>query len=168
MNSRLKKLIIIVVVISSVLTIGGVIYTSILGVEANQYSKTMGTISKIEIEEKEENTVVVKWASVTYETPQGTKTNKLIGVLPPRLEEGREIEVRFHKENPDVVTAEMIDWFPAVFLLVLGVLYAVGGLLVVIFRKKAGYYAIVEQTDEPTPIEDDDFSIIETISQEEP
>lgn len=168
MNTRLKKLIIIVVVISSVLIIGGVIYTSILGVEANQYSKTMGTISKIEIEEKEENTVVVKWASVTYETPQGTKTNKLIGVLPPRLEEGREIEVRFNKENPDVVTAEMIDWFPAVFLLALGVLYAVGGILVVIFRKKAGYYAIVEQTDEPTPIEDDDFSIIETISQEEP
>ena len=124
--------------------------------------------SLIEIEEKEENTVVVKWASVTYETPQGIKTNKLIGVLPPRLEEGREIEVRFNKENPDVVTAEMIDWFPAVFLLALGVLYAVGGLLVVIFRKKAGYYAIVEQTDEPTPIEDDDFSIIETISQEEP
>ena len=88
--------------------------------------------------------------------------------MPPRLEEGREIEVRFNKENPDVVTAEMIDWFPAVFLLALGVLYAVGGLLVVIFRKKAGYYAIVEQTDEPTPIEDDDFSIIETISQEEP
>ena len=165
MNARLRKLIIIVVVISAVLIIGGVVYTSILGVEANQYSKTTGTISAIATEERGENTFVVKWAIVTYETPQGTKTNKLAGVLPPRLEEGAEVEVRFNKNNPDVVTAEMIDWFPAVFLLVLGVLYAIGGSLVVILRKKAGYYAIVEQTDDPTPIEDDDFTLVDQLEQ---
>lgn len=163
MNSRLKKLILIVIVISSVLIVGGVVYTSILGAESNQYSKTMGTISVIETEEKGENIVVVKEASVTYETPQGTKTNKLTGVLPSRLEEGSDLEIRYNKANPDVVTAEMIDWFPAVFLLILGVLYAVGGGLVVILRKKAGYYAIVEQSNDPTPLEEDDFSILDQL-----
>ena len=75
MNTRLKKLIILVVVISTILTVGGVVYTSMLGVENNKYTTTMGTIAEIETETKGENTVVVKWASVTYQTAQGTKTN---------------------------------------------------------------------------------------------
>ena len=61
----------------------------------------------------------------------------------------------------------MIDWFPAVFLLILGVLYSVGGAMVITFRKKAGYYAIVEQTNDPTPLEDDGFSIADQIEKME-
>ncbi|MBO7222015.1 MAG: hypothetical protein J6V37_03085, partial [Clostridia bacterium] len=50
------------------------------------------------------------------------------------------------------------------------VLYAVAGVMVIVFKKKAGYYAIVEQTNDPTPLEDDGFSIadqIEKLDQEE-
>ena len=170
MNTRLKKLIILVVVISTILTVGGVVYTSMLGVENNKYTTTMGTIAEIETETVGENTVVVKWASVTYKTPQGEMTSKLSGILPNRLEKGAEVEVRFNNENPYKVTAEKINWFPAVMLIVLGVLYAVAGAMVIVFKKKAGYYAIVEQTNDPTPIEDDGFSIadqIEKMDQEE-
>ena len=170
MNTRLKKLIILVVVISTILTVGGIVYTSMLGVENNKYTTTMGTIAEIETETVGENTVVVKWASVTYKTPQGEMTSKLSGMLPNRLEKGAEVEVRFNNENPYKVTAETINWFPAVMLIVLGVLYAVAGAMVIVFKKKAGYYAIVEQTNDPTPIEDDGFSIadqIEKMDQEE-
>lgn len=170
MNPKLKRLIIFVVVISTILTVGGIVYTSFLGVENSQYTKTMGTVVEIENEKTGEYTAVVKSVTVSYETPDGTKTNKLSGVLPFSFEEGTEVEVRFQNDNPDYVTAEMIDWFPAVFLIVLGVLYAVGGSVVVVFRKKAGYYAIVEQSNDPIPIEDDGFSIadqIEKMSQAE-
>lgn len=170
MNPKLKKLIAFVVVISTILIVGGIVYTSFLGVENKQYTKTTATIAKIESEQTGEHTFVVKGATVTYDTPQGTKTNKLQGILPFRLEEGAEVEVRFKNEDVDYVTAEMINWFPAVFLLVLGVLYAVGGAMLIVFRKKAGYYAIVEQNNDPLPIEDDGFSIadqIEKMEQEE-
>lgn len=170
MNSKLKKIIIFVVVISTILTVGGVVYTSLLGVENSRYTKTMGTITEIETETTGEYTVIVKSATVTYQTPDGTKANKLTGVLPSRLEKGAEVEVRYNNENTDLVTAEMIDWFPAVMLLILGVLYAVGGATVVVFKKKAGYYAIVEQTNDPMPLEDDGFSLLdqlEKLSQEE-
>lgn len=172
MNPKLKKLIAFVVVISTILIVGGIVYTSFLGVENKQYTKTTATIAKIESEQTGEHTFVVKGATVTYDTPQGTKTNKLQGILilPPRLEEGAEVEVRFKNEDVDYVTSEMINWLPAVFLLVLGVLYAVGGAMLIVFRKKAGYYAIVEQNNDPLPIEDDGFSIadqIEKMEQEE-
>jgi hypothetical protein len=167
MNPRLKKLIAFVVVISTILIVGGVVYTSLLGVENSQYTKTTATITHIETEKKGENTFIVKSASVTYDTPEGTKVNKLSGVLPVSLKEGGQVEVRFNNANPDSVTAEMIDWFPAVFLLILGVLYAVGGAVVVVLRKQAGYYAIVEQNNEPCPLEDDDFSIADQIEKME-
>ena len=153
-----------------ILTAGGVVYTSLLGVEKSHYTTTVGTIAEIETETTGEYTVIVKSATVTYETPDGTKTNKLTGVLPSRMEKGAEVEVRYNNENTDLVTAEKIDWFPAVMLLVIGVLYAVGGTMVVVFKKKAGYYAIVEQTNDPIPLEDDDFSLVdqlEKLSQEE-
>ena len=167
MNPKLKRLIIFVVVISSVLLVGGIVYTSLLGVANNQYTKTTATISAVETEQKGEQSFVIKSVSVTYTTPDGTRTNKLTGVLPHSIKEGAELEVRYKKDNPDTVTAEMIDWFPAVFLLILGVLYSVGGAMVITFRKKAGYYAIVEQTNDPTPLEDDGFSIADQIEKME-
>ena len=174
MSKTIKKLIIFVVVISTILTVGGVVYTSLLGVENSRYTKTMGTITEIEtdVEEGETPKYSIKSATVTYDTADGPKTNKLTGVLqlPPRVAIGTEIDVRYNNENPNVVKSEMIDWFPAVMLLILGVLYAVGGALVIVFKKKAGHYAIIEQSNDPIPLEDDDFSLVdqlEKLSQEE-
>jgi hypothetical protein len=172
MNPRLKKLIAFVVVISTILIVGGVVYTSLLGVENSQYTKTTATIVDFDVVSVGEKNGIeqfeIKNVRVTYETPDGTKINTLSGVVMKRsyyIDE--QVEVRFNNANPDIVKIEMIDWFPAVFLLILGVLYAVGGAVVVVLRKQAGYYAIVEQNNEPCPLEDDDFSIADQIEKME-
>ena len=165
MNPKLKKIVILVIVMSVILTIGGVVYTSLLGVENSQYTKTMATIVEIETEQAGDNAFIVKGAVVSYETPEGMVTSSLKGVLPNRLEIGAQVEVRFKNDDVAQVTTEMIDWFPAVMLLILGVLYAVCGAMIIVFKKKAGYYAIVEQTNDPAPLEDDEFSIADQIEK---
>ncbi|MCM1290101.1 MAG: DUF3592 domain-containing protein [Corallococcus sp.] len=148
MKPRNLKIVIFAVVLAVILIAGGVTYVSVTAVNAAKYQTVSATVVEISTEKKDENTVIVTGVAVRYETAGGVVQNKLSGQFPKELKEGSQISVRYKKDDVTFVTAEHVDWGTPIFLLVLGVLYAVGSGVFIYLRKKAGDYAIYDGTVE--------------------
>lgn len=156
MKNRNVKLIIFSFVLAAILVVGGVVYVSLTAVDAARYQSVMATVVQVKTEKKDENSVVVKSVTVQYETPQGTVRDDLSGQLPDKLQEGGTLSVRYKKSDTSFVTAERIDWGTPIFLLVIGVLYAVGSIVFVHLRKKAGDYALYDGSVEGDGVFEDE------------
>ena len=156
MKNRNTKLIIFTIVLAAILIAGGVTYVSITAVNAAKFETVTAIVTEITTEQKDENSVTVTGVTVRYETSDWTTESKLSGQLPKELKEGGSLIVRYKKDDVSFVTTEYVDWGTPIFLLVIGVLYAVGSGVFIYLRKRAGDYALYDGTIEGDGVFEDE------------
>ncbi len=158
MKKQYKTLLIIIAVLAVLQIVGGIVYTSIVGAQEKEYTYVTCTVVKVETEQQEDESYLVTGITVTYENDKGETITATMQDFPSSFAEGKSFEARY-KDNPLSLSAEKTDWFTPVFLLCLGVCYAIGAIVMYAMRKKMGLYALDNEEKDDTPINEDDWHI---------
>lgn len=159
MKKQYKTLLIIVTVLAVLQIIGGIVYTSIVGVQEKEYTYVTCTVVEVETEQQEDESYIVKGITVTYENDKGEAVTATMQDFPSSFAEGKSFEARY-KDNPLSLSAQKTDWFTPVFLLCLGVCYAIGAIVMFAMRKKMGLYALDNEVkNDDVTIDEDDWHI---------
>ncbi len=146
--------------------VGGTIYTITTAVVESKYTYYDCTIVEIETEKVESDTdseieqYKIKNVKVSYTLADGTEIIANASYYPTPLAVGDVFVGRVSSDSTsDSVSSETTDWFTPIFMIVLGVVYALIDLLFFVFRKKTGLYALKDVSEEYVEIEDDDWTI---------
>lgn len=166
MRKDLLTIFIVVAVLAVCQIVGGVVYTVYTARKDASFDYYDCTIVEIETEKVETDTedgeeqFTIKSVKVQYTLSDGTEVEAYATQYPSSLAVGTEFVGRVSRDSNSLdVSAETTDWFTPIFMIALGVVYAIIDLLFFIFRKKTGLYALKDVSNEYVEIEEDDWTI---------
>lgn len=167
MRKQYKTLLIILVVLAVLQIIGGIVYTTLTGINEKKYTYVTCTVTDVQTEQNEDETFTVIGIEVSYRGEDGQTVYAQMQDFPSSFQVGESFEARY-VDDPLSLSQEKTDWFTPVFLLVLGIEYAIGAIVMFAMRKKMGLYALQADDNENAPIDEDDWHIYEENSQNMP
>lgn len=148
MKKELKTIWIAVAVLALAQIIGGCIFTARTAAAEHSYTYVDCTVVSVR-STQEGDTVTVTGITVSYPDQEGKTVEAQMADFPTKFSVGSKFRGRY-QQDPQIVSAQQTDWFTPVFLIVLGVAYALGDLAVLLLRKKMGLYALEEtRREEP-------------------
>lgn len=134
---------IIIVVFAVLQTVGGAVYLALSVQKENAYTYVECKIEEIisEPSEAEEGTYVVKSITVSYTNEKGESVLAKMSDYPQSFQEGSTFVGRY-LTNPLEISAKSKDLSLQCFTLCLGIVYSVVAVLLFVYRKKLGLYAL--------------------------
>lgn len=163
MKKQLKTILILLIVIAVLQTVGGIVYLSLTAVDDKSYTSVECTIVEVniskseEIEDGEGESVTLESIIVTYQNANGESVRAKLADYPSNFEIGTVLSGRY-KDDPNTITLEDTDWFTPSLVLVVGVAYGIGAIVLFATRKKFGMYALdSEPTDSVPDMEEEDI-----------
>lgn len=162
MKRQLKTILIVLIVVAVLQIVGGIVYLSLTAVDEKRYTSVECTITEViskvqENEDGEEETLKIESIIVTYQNANGESVTAELADYPSSFEIGTVLEGRY-KDDPSVITLGDTDWFTPALVLVVGVAYGIGAVVMYATRKKTGMYALDNQPAENIPDEEEEAS----------
>lgn len=152
----------IMIVIFAVLqTVGGAVYLALSIEKENAYTYVECTIENIVSEPSGESdeTYIVKSVTVSYTNEKGEEILAELIDYPQSFTEGTTFTGRY-LDDPLEISTESKDLSLQYFTLCLGVVYAIASVLLFVYRRKLGLYAL-EDVEGNMVIEDDDWTLVD-------
>lgn len=162
---QLKTIWIIIVVLAVLQIIGGSVYTAWTVDNERRYTYVDCVIVDITAV-ADGDSYTVEAVLVEYEADGKTVSAKLVD-YPSKMEIGTTVHGRYDQSVQEI-SCKTTDWFTPIFLLCLGVAYAIGAALAFVFRKKMGLYVIVDEVGGNECIEDDGWTLLDDADVIEP
>lgn len=156
MRKELKTLWIAVAVLAVLQILGGIAYTAYTASEDSRYTYVDCTVISVNTHDGEDGALIVDGIIVSYVDENGNTVIAEMEDFPSSFSEGSLIGGRF-SDDPKKISTARTDWFTPVFLIILGLFYALIDAVALIFRKKAGLYALVDATDETSADVEDEI-----------
>lgn len=163
MKKGLVTLFILVAVLAVAQITGGIVYTVLTAENEARYTYVEATVKDVETEKGEDDSVTVKSITVTYIGADG-EVEATMKDFPSKFSIGTTFTARYD-EDPTLLSTESTDWFTPIFLIILGVLYALGDAIALLNRKNIGLYALSDDGKE-TSAEEDNWSLVDTDEEE--
>lgn len=171
MKRQLKTILILVIVIAILQIVGGIVYLSLTSAEDKSYTSVECTITDVvshtqTSEDGESETVIIESIIVTYQNANGESVTAKLADYPSSFEVGTVLSGRY-KDDPSTITLEDTDWSTPTLVLVVGVVYGIGAVVLYATRKKMGMYALdseaADTADEAEEEEQDTYSPPQTL-----
>lgn len=154
---QLKIIWIIVVVLAVLQIVGGCVYTAWTVKDEQRYTYVDCVIDGIDSVQDGDN-YKIESVTVSY-FMDGASVSAILVDYPAKIELGATLSGRY-AENPTEVSCKTTDWFTPIFLICLGVAYAIGAAVAFVLRKKMGLYAIVDEVGGDEELDDDDWTLL--------
>ncbi len=169
MKRRLRTLLVIIAVLAVFQIVAGALLLSWTVTTEKSYTYVTATITEIQTEKQQnedgDEYYTVKSISVAYTNNSGESVVATLADFPYSFELGTVLECRY-TDNPLSLSTQTTDWFTPVFTIVLGVVYAIGGTLLFVFRKNFGLYALEDTEKGDFEEEEDDWELDDEQSNE--
>lgn len=146
MKKELKTLWIVVAVLAVLQIVGGCIYTGWTAVKEKTYTYVDCTVMAVQSTINGDS-VTIDGITVSYVNEQGQTVMAQMADFPTSFAEGETFRARY-QDDPLTLSVRQTDWFTPVFLLILGLAYALFDLGALLLRKKMGLYALVDITED--------------------
>ncbi len=163
MKKSLVTLFVVVAVLAVLLIAGGIAYTVLTAEKESAYTYVEATVKEVETEPSDD-AVTIKKVTVTYTGADGEEVTAVMEDFPEKFSVGSTFTARY-SVDPLTLSAEKTDWFTPIFMLVLGVAYALGDAIAFFNRKKFGLYALSDGGGD-VATEDDDWSLADNDEDE--
>ncbi len=148
MKKEFRTLWIAVAVLAVLQLVGGGVYTAWTAHCEKQYTYVTCTVISVSSSKQEgDDAVTIDGITVSYVNEQGETVVAEMEDFPSSFAVGESFSGRY-SDDPTRISAKQTDWFTPVFLIVLGMGYALFDILTFIFRKKMGLYAMVSPAEE--------------------
>ncbi len=141
MKRQVKSFIIVIAVIAVLQIAGGTVYAIHTARNDKQYTYVDCTVVSVDFEEKEDNQGTINGITVSYVNSEGQTVVAKMADYPYKFSVGTVFRARY-TDNPELLSAQSADWFTPVLMIVLGVAYAIGDVVLWVIRKKTGLYAL--------------------------
>ncbi len=153
---------IIIVIFAVLQTVGGAVYLALSIEKENAYTYVDCTIENIVSEPSGESdeTYIVKSITVSYTNENGEKVIAEMIDFPQSFQEGSTFIGRY-LDNPLEISAESKDLSLQYFTLCLGIVYAIAAVLLFVYRRKLGLYALEDVERNMVIEEDDDWTLVD-------
>lgn len=155
MKKGLVTLFILVAVLAVAQITGGIVYTVMTAKQEARYTYVEATVKEVEIVSGENDSVTVNSITVTYIGADGEREAKMKN-FPSKFSVGTTFTARYD-DDPTLLSIESTDWFTPIFLIVLGLLYALGDIIALVNKKNIGLYALSDDGKQSIP--EDDWSL---------
>lgn len=151
MKKRFKTLFIVLIVISVLQTVGGIVYLSFTAANDKSYTEVVCTITEVDSvptdEEDESQNFTIESIKVEYVNADGEVVEGVLKDFPSdKFGVGTVLNGRY-KDDPHSITLTRTNWFLPSLVLVIGVAYAIGAVVLYASRKNMGLYALSDMTD---------------------
>lgn len=146
MKKELKTLWIVVAVLAVLQIVGGCIYTGWTVAKDRTYTYVDCTVVSVQ-STKKDDIVTIDAVIVSYVNEQGQTVLAQMADFPASFAESSTFRGRY-LDDPLTLSAQQTDWFTPVFLLILGLAYALFDLGALLLRKKMGLYALEDISED--------------------
>lgn len=159
MKSQLKTILIVIAVLAIFQIVVGAVFLHFTVKTERTFTYVTAQITDVQTEKgEEENSYKITSIVVTYTNNNGETVIATLSDYPSTFEIGTTVQCRY-TTNPYSLSTQTTDWFIPIFTVCLGVVYAIGGIVLFAFRKKFGLYALQDTENGNVDIVDDDWSL---------
>lgn len=153
MKKDLRTVWIVVMVLAVLQIAGGSYFTLRTALYEKNYTYVDCTVVSVQ-SIQEEDSLQVQGITVSYVNEAGETVLAQMEDFPSTFSVGSTFRGRY-EQDPYRLSAQETDWFTPVFLVVLGLVYGLGGLGALLLRKKMGLYAM-EDISKGSPIPEEE------------